>query len=73
MGVLTYLMVVTGLIIFAGNTKTSTPELIWVIAFVGSFSDTLSINLLQKILGQFSPVENSNQVEDKKQIDGPSS
>lgn len=53
MGVLTYLMVTAGLIVFAGTANTQTPELLWVIAFVGSFSDNLSINLLQKILGKF--------------------
>ena len=53
MGVLTYLMVTAGLIVFAGTANTQTPELLWIIAFVGSFSDNLSINLLQKILGKF--------------------
>lgn len=52
MGVLTYLMVVAGLIVFAGNPNPRTPELLWVVAFVGSFSDTLSIVLLQKIMGR---------------------
>jgi hypothetical protein len=57
MGVLTYLLVVAGLIVFTGTGTTNAPELIWVIAFVGSFSDTLSINLLQRILGEFKPVQ----------------
>jgi hypothetical protein len=57
MGVMTYLMLTTGLIVFVGPEKATqpqTPELIWVIAFLGSFSDTLSINLLENILGKFS-------------------
>lgn len=53
MGVLTYLMVIAGLIVFTGEADPETPELLWVIAFVGSFSDTLSINLLQRIVGEF--------------------
>ena len=57
MGILTYLMVTAGLIVFAGSSQTRTPELLWVIAFVGSFSDTLSITLLQKMVGRFKPVE----------------
>src|SRR4029077_18040589 len=36
----------------AGGANPKSPELLWVIAFVGSFSDTLSINLLQRVLGQ---------------------
>ena len=59
MGVLTYLMVIAGLIVFAGKADLQTPELIWVIAFGGSFSDTLSVTLLQKLLGRFEPVESS--------------
>ncbi|MGR9115818.1 MAG: hypothetical protein ACU85E_08630 [Gammaproteobacteria bacterium] len=61
MGVLTYLMVIAGLIVFAGTSSTQTPELLWIIAFVGSFSDDLSINLLQKILGRFQVEDNSNK------------
>jgi hypothetical protein len=57
MGVLTYLMVTAGLLVFAGTSQTQTPELLWIIAFIGSFSDTLSITLLQKIVGTFQPVE----------------
>jgi hypothetical protein len=53
MGVLSYLMVAAGLIVFTGNSSSQTPELIWVIAFAGSFSDSLSIDLLQKIIGEF--------------------
>jgi hypothetical protein len=54
MGVLTYLLVAAGLVVFTGTSTTRTPELIWVIAFIGSFSDTLSINLLERILGEFN-------------------
>ncbi len=64
MGVLTYLMVTAGLIVFAGTANTQTPELLWIIAFVGSFSDNLSINLLQKVLGKFhvdDATENSGE------------
>jgi len=57
MGLLTYLMVTAGLIVFAGTSKAQTPELLWVIAFVGSFSDSLSVNLLQKIVGKFQAAE----------------
>lgn len=60
MGLLTYLMVTAGLIVFAGTSETKTPELLWIIAFVGSFSDTLSINLLQKVIGTFQTVETGN-------------
>lgn len=67
MGVLTYLMVTAGLIVFAGTPNAQTPELLWIIAFVGSFSDSLSINLLQKILGKFQ-VENVATEENR--IDG---
>ncbi len=70
MGVLTYLMVIAGLIVFAGTANTQTPELIWIIAFIGSFSDNLSINLLQKLLGRFhieelSDKQASNHINDK--------
>jgi len=59
MGVLTYLLVTAGLVVFSGSAQTQVPELIWVIAFVGGFSDILSRSLLQGILGQFKPVEAS--------------
>lgn len=62
MGVLTYLMVTAGLIVFAGSSKAQTPELLWIIAFVGSFSDSLSINLLDKLLGRFQ-VSSASQRE----------
>lgn len=51
MGLLTYLMLTAGLIVFAGSSSPQTPELIWIIAFVGSFSDTLAVNLLKKLVG----------------------
>lgn len=65
MGVLTYLMVVAGLIVFAGNANPQTPELLWVIAFVGSFSDTLSINLLEKLLGKFEAAKFTRKSDEK--------
>ncbi|MBN1929790.1 MAG: hypothetical protein JW764_09650 [Chlorobiaceae bacterium] len=65
MGVLTYLMVTAGLIVFAGNANTQAPELLWIIAFVGSFSDNLSINLLQTVLGKFQ-VKELKEGDDKK-------
>lgn len=75
MGVLTYLMVVAGLIVFAGIANPKAPELLWVIAFVGSFSDTLSINLLQKMLGKFESAElvtkKTTKHEAKKNADLP--
>jgi len=67
MGVLTYLMVTAGLIVFAGNANTQTPELLWIIAFVGSFSDNLSINLLQKVLGKFHVEKVSENINEKDQ------
>ena len=69
MGVLAYLMVIAGLIVFAGKATPQTPELLWVISFVGSFSDTLSINLLQRILGRYETVEaviQNDHVNDNK-------
>ena len=63
MGVMTYLMLTAWLIVFAGSSTTQTSELIWVIAFVGSFSDTLSVNLLQKVIGHFEPQAKSEEVE----------
>lgn len=51
MGVLAYLLLRAGLIVFTGGQDTQTPELVWVIAFVGAFSDTLSVNLLQRVIG----------------------
>jgi hypothetical protein len=65
MGVMTYLMLTTGLIVFVGPTEAATPQtpqLIWVIAFLGSFSDTLSINLLESILGKF-PTKEEKKIE----------
>jgi len=53
MGVMTYLMVTAGLIVFAGTSTAQTPQLLWIIAFVGSFSDTLSVNLMQQLIGRF--------------------
>lgn len=61
MGVMTYLMVVAGLIVFAGSPTTQTPELLWIIAFVGSFSDDLSVNLLRRVVGKFQMKELSTQ------------
>jgi hypothetical protein len=60
MGVLTYLIVATGLLVFAGSSDTRAPELVWLIAFAGSFSNTLSIHLLQKLLGSFQTAEASS-------------
>ncbi len=57
MGVLTYLMVKAGLIVFAADGETRAPELIWVIAFIGAFSDTLSVRLMQRLLGRFGDAE----------------
>jgi hypothetical protein len=57
MGVVMYLMVIAGLLVLAGTREARTPELLWIIAFVGSFSDTLSINPLQRLLGRFRPVD----------------
>jgi hypothetical protein len=65
MGLMTYLMVVTGLLVFTGGANPKSPELLWVIAFLGSFSDTLSINLLQRLLGQFQVTgEDSKKPQD---------
>jgi hypothetical protein len=55
MGILIYLMIVAGLIVFAGTADLKTPQLIWVLAFVGGFSDTLSVGLMGKLDGQFRP------------------
>jgi hypothetical protein len=66
MGVLTYLMVVTGLLVFAGSVSPKSPELLQVLAFVGSFSDTLSINLLQRILGQFQTIGKGGKSQEQK-------
>jgi len=58
MGVMTYLMLITGLIVFAGQETTiQVPQLVWVLAFLGGFSDSLSMELLQKISGKISPSE----------------
>jgi hypothetical protein len=72
MGVMTYLMLVAGLIIFAGKeTAIQVPQLVWVLAFLGGFSDTLSMDLLDKISGKIgltgdqgtgSNRDNSNKV-----------
>lgn len=62
MGALIYLMLTTGLIVFAGSSRTQTPELIWIIAFIGSFSDTISTNLLQKIIGTITPSEEAMSI-----------
>ncbi|MGC4086637.1 MAG: hypothetical protein QM756_01835 [Polyangiaceae bacterium] len=53
MGVMTFLMVKAGLIVFAGSSQAKTPELLWIIAFAGAFSDTLSVALLERVLGRF--------------------
>lgn len=66
MGLIAYLLVITGLIVMVENPKVQAPELIWVIAFFGSFSDTLSINLLQRILGKFEPLPNDEVDETPK-------
>ena len=65
MGVLTYLLVAAGLVILVGSPTTQTPELLWVLAFVGGFSDTLSVKLLERIGGQVKPA----QVEDDHPIE----
>jgi hypothetical protein len=56
-GVLMYLAVIAGLLVFVGASEPQTPELLWIIAFAGGFSDTLSVGLLQKLLGRFRPVD----------------
>jgi hypothetical protein len=66
MGILTYLMVTAGLIVFAGSGQSKTPELLWVIAFIGSFSDNLSINLLHKIIGEFRVHESKDKSKSRE-------
>jgi hypothetical protein len=66
MGVILYLMVIAGLVVFAGTTEPKTEQLLWVIAFAGAFSDTVSIGLLEKTLGRFRNVEQpTGEVEPK--------
>lgn len=51
MGVIIYLLLISGLIIFTGSGADSikVPEIIWIISFLGGFSQKLSPNLLKKI------------------------
>ena len=53
MGVMTYLLVVSGLIVFAKDGDPKTPELLWILAFAGAYSDTWAVGLLEKLLGEF--------------------
>jgi hypothetical protein len=57
MGMMGYLMIRAGLIVFAGGASPTTEELLWLLAFAGAFSDTWSVALLQKLLGQFQHVK----------------
>lgn len=54
MGVMTYLMVKAGLLILSGESEPQAPELLWVIAFAGAFSDTLSITLMDRLTGRLA-------------------
>jgi hypothetical protein len=51
MGVMIYLLLQAGLIVFTDQGQTQTEELVWVVAFFGGFSDSFSVNLLNRILG----------------------
>ena len=67
MGVLIYLMLIAGLFVFADGTNPRTPKLLWVIAFVGGFSDGLFINLLQKLIGSFLPTESQATLDNQQE------
>ncbi|HLN24533.1 MAG TPA: hypothetical protein VK558_11165 [Patescibacteria group bacterium] len=50
MGGLAYLIVHAGLFAFVGDTASAQPNTLkWVVAFLGGFSDTLSVTLLSKL------------------------
>lgn len=54
MGVLCYLMLAAGLLAMTGSTETQLPQLLWVVAFAGSFVDTLSERLLMRFSNRMS-------------------
>jgi serine/threonine protein kinase len=60
MGALAYLAVVSGIFILSGATGTisvttsARPELLWILAFLGGFSDRFFEGIIQRILGQFN-------------------
>ena len=57
MGVMLYLLLVSGLIVFTGAADIKNPQLIWIIAFIGSFSQEFSFKLLEKLMGSLKVVE----------------
>jgi hypothetical protein len=53
MGGLAYLVVHAGLFAFVGNTAAAQPNTLkWIVAFLGGFSDTLSVTFLSKLQEQ---------------------
>lgn len=63
-GVLLYLVLQAGLTVLSAKSDSPEPqkELFYVLSFLGGFSDTLSVNMLERIMGQLSPTDtNSNR------------
>jgi hypothetical protein len=70
MGLMMYLMLLAGLIVFTGASNNA-PNLnfYWVVAFIGGFSDTLSINLLNSLIGKFKAREVSGKEGEENNLE----
>jgi hypothetical protein len=66
MGSLAYLAVLSGLVIFSTNTEASgninpaKPQLLWMLAFLGGFSDKFFETLIHSVMGKVSVTNNKS-------------
>lgn len=70
MGAFIYLVVKSGLIVFGNmpNPQVANPELLWVFAFIGGFSESLTGNVLKLIEGSVTNGKNSDTLAENKVI-----
>ncbi len=70
MGAFIYLVVKSGLIVFGNmpNPQVANPELLWVFAFIGGFSESLTGNVLRLIEGSVANNKNSNTPTENKAV-----
>jgi hypothetical protein len=65
-GVLLYLVLQAGLLVVSSASSENAvprPELLYLISYLGGFSDTVSVAIIQRLMGQFSgmPISPTNQ------------
>lgn len=64
MGAVIYLIISSGLLIFGGTETVINPQLLWLLAFVGGFSETATSKALSKIQAQISGEEGISPIDE---------